>query len=83
MQDVRTGRHVFYSLHAHLVFVTKYRRDGLSEFAIWDLKEILAKVCKDFEAGLIECNGEDDHVHLLIACDRLIQAGEFSNTTES
>lgn len=23
--DIRRGRHVFYHLHAHLVFVTKYR----------------------------------------------------------
>jgi hypothetical protein len=49
-----------------LVFVTKYRRDALSEPALRDLSRIFAKVCKDFEADLIECNGEDDHVHLLI-----------------
>jgi len=64
--DIRKGRHVVYALHAHLVFVTKYRKDALSELAIRDLRAIFAKVCKDFEAELIECNGEDDHVHLLI-----------------
>jgi putative transposase len=53
-------------LHAHLVFVTKYRRDVLSEPAIRDLRHIFAKVCRDFEAELIECDGEDDHVHLLV-----------------
>ena len=63
---IRKGRHVVYALHAHLVFVTKYRKDALSELAIRDLRAIFAKVCKDFEAELIECNGEDDHVHLLI-----------------
>ena len=50
----------------HLVFVTKYRRDVLSELAIRDLCAIFAKVCKDFEAMLVECGGEDDHVHLLV-----------------
>jgi putative transposase len=64
--DIRRGRHVVYDLHAHLVFVTKYRRDALSELAIRDQRTIFTKVCKDFEADLIECNGEDDHVHLLI-----------------
>jgi putative transposase len=49
-----------------LVFVTKYRRDALSALAIGDLSRIYAKVCRDFEAKLIECDGEDDHVHLLI-----------------
>jgi putative transposase len=64
--DYRTGRHVVYMLHVHLVFVTKYRRDVLSEAAIHDLKRIFAKVCHDFEAELVECDGEDDHVHLLV-----------------
>lgn len=30
------------------------------------MKPIFEKVCKDFEAELIECDGESDHVHLLI-----------------
>lgn len=66
MQDYRTGRHCVFALHVHLVFVTKYRRDVLSELAIRDLAAIFAKVCKDFEATLVECSGEDDHVHLLV-----------------
>jgi len=64
--DYRTGRHVLYMLHVHLVFVTKYRCDVLSEPAIRDLQHIFGKVCRDFEAELTECNGEDDHVHLLV-----------------
>lgn len=30
------------------------------------LEKIFAKVCTDFEATLVECNGENDHVHLLV-----------------
>ena len=66
MQDFRTGRHVIFSLHVLLVFVTKYRRNVLSELAMRDLREISAKVCKDFGSELVGCNGEDDHVHLLV-----------------
>ena len=64
--EYRTGRHCVFALHVHLVFITKYRRDVLSELAIGDLRHIFAKVCNDFDAQLIECDGEDDHVHLLI-----------------
>ena len=53
-------------LHVHLVFFTEYRRDVLSDLPIRDLQRIFAKVCTDFEAELIECDGEDDHVHLLV-----------------
>jgi putative transposase len=64
--DVRRGRHVVYALHAHLVFVTKYRCGVLSDLAIRDLSAIFVKVCRDFGAELVECSGEDDHVHLLV-----------------
>jgi putative transposase len=52
MQDVGTGRHVACDLHAHLVFITKYRRRVLSALAIEDPAAILAKVCGDFGGQL-------------------------------
>jgi len=31
-----------------------------------DMREIFASVCRNFEAELVEFDGEDDHVHLLV-----------------
>jgi putative transposase len=53
-------------MHVHLVFVSKYRRHVFDVDAIQRLREIFGKVCIDFEAQLIEMDGEHDHVHLLI-----------------
>ena len=78
--DYRTGRHVIYMLHVHLVFVTKYRRDVLSEPAIRDLRRIFAKVCAGFEAELVECDGEDDHVHLLVHYPPKVQLSKLVNS---
>jgi putative transposase len=64
--EYRRGRSVVSLLHVHLVFVTKYRRGVLSERAIEVIREAAAKVCEDFAAKLVELNGEDDHVHLLV-----------------
>lgn len=64
--DYRRGRSVVYALHVHLVFVTKYRRRVLDEAATDVLRTIFASVCKDFGAELRACDGEDDHVHLLV-----------------
>lgn len=64
--EIRTGRHCVYNLHVHLVFVTKYRRGVFTKEILEDLRKIMASVCKDFEAELIEFDGEDDHVHLLV-----------------
>jgi putative transposase len=64
--DFRTSRHCVFKLHAHLVFVTKYRRGVLTDAAHETLRDILTKVCQDFEAVLVDTHGEDDHVHLLV-----------------
>jgi putative transposase len=44
----------------------KYRRNVLDGDAIQRLKGLFEKVCLDFEAQLVEMNGEAEHVHLLI-----------------
>lgn len=49
-----------------MVFVTKYRRGVLDEAASSLLRDVFAKVCIDFGAELRACDGEDDHVHLLV-----------------
>ena len=64
--DYRHGRSVVYALHVHLVFVTKYRRRVLDEAATATLRPIFARVCEDFGAELRACDGEDDHVHMLV-----------------
>jgi len=64
--DLRHGRHCVFALHAHLVFVTKFRRNVFKSEHLEAMQAILAGVCKDFEAELVDLNGEHDHVHLLI-----------------
>jgi putative transposase len=53
-------------MHVHLVFVTKYRRNVFTKEVLDDLKIFFEKVCLDFESELVEFDGEDDHVHLLV-----------------
>jgi len=64
--DLRKGRSCVFALHAHLVFVTKYRRCVFTKAILANLREIFQSVCKDFEASLVEFEGERDHVHLLV-----------------
>src|ERR1035437_6178416 len=65
-QELRRGRHCVFALHVHLIFVTKYRRKVFDGDAINRLKAHFFRVCGDFEARLVEMNGEADHVHLLV-----------------
>jgi putative transposase len=64
--DIRSGRHCVFKLHVHLVFLTKYRRKVFNASHLNDLKAIFSQVCSDFEAELVEFNGEGEHVHLLV-----------------
>ncbi|AVR78549.1 IS200/IS605 family transposase [Neisseria mucosa] len=64
--DLRCGRHVVFNLHVHLVFVAKYRRKVFTKEILDDMRQIFESVCTDFEAQLVEFDGENDHVHLLV-----------------
>ena len=64
--DIRRGRHCVFLMHVHLVFVTKYRRGVFTREMLDNLRSIFTGVCSDFEAELVEFDGEDDHVHLLV-----------------
>jgi len=65
-EDIRTGRHCVFALHAHLVFVTKFRHKVFTDTHLNRMEEIMRDVCADFETELREFNGENDHVHLLV-----------------
>lgn len=64
--DIRRGRHCVFNMHVHLVFVAKYRRKVFDKAAIDRLRILFAKICTDFEAEMVEMDGERDHVHLLV-----------------
>ncbi len=64
--DIRHGRHCVFKMHVHLVFITKYRRNVFTKSIVEDLRLIFSSVGNDFEAELLECDSEDDHIHLLV-----------------
>lgn len=64
--DYRRGRHCVFAMHVHLVFVLKYRRKAITPRVLGALRDSFEKVCSDFDADLKECDGEEDHVHLLV-----------------
>jgi putative transposase len=53
-------------MHVHLIFVTKYRRKIFDADAIERLTGHFTRVANDFEAKVVQCNGEDNHMHVLV-----------------
>ena len=66
IQELRPGRHCVFAMHVHLIFVTKYRRKVFDGDALAKLGEHFKRVAADFGAKVVEFNGEDNHVHLLV-----------------
>lgn len=60
------GRHSCFSLHLHIVFVTKYRRKIFGEVHAQRLNEIFMELLPQHDAQFIEGNTDQDHYHLLI-----------------
>lgn len=78
--ELRTGRHVVYNLHAHIVFVPKYRKNIFDYDALEKLHRIFRVVCADFESDLKEFNGEKDHVHLLVTYPPKVALSKLVNS---
>lgn len=60
------GSHSVYSIHLHLVLVTKYRRKVITLPMIERMAEIFQNICKKNKSLMLQFDGESDHVHLLI-----------------
>ena len=78
--EIRTGRHCVFNLHVHLVFVTKYRRRVFTKTILERMEDVLRTVCIDFEAELVEFDGEKDHVHVLINYPAKVQISKLVNS---
>lgn len=78
--DYRRGRHVVSALHVHLVFVTAYRPGHFDADAIARLRESFEKVAGEFGARLVACEGEADHVHLLVEYPPMVSISRLVNS---
>ncbi len=65
---ITKGRGYVYSIQYHIVWCTKYRKPVLASQIEDDLKNILNEIAKSNDFEIVECNGDKDHIHLLISC---------------
>ncbi len=62
------GRGYVYSIQYHIVWCTKYRHKIITAEIEKRLLEIIYKIAEDNKFEIIECNTDEDHIHLLINC---------------
>jgi putative transposase len=65
-REFDTASHCVFRLTYHVVWCMKFRRHLLNSAHLSHLATILPETCKSVNCRLVEFNGEDDHVHLLV-----------------
>lgn len=65
------------------MLVTKYRRKALNGEIIIRLKEIITDICLKWDCELIEFNGEEDHIHLLLSAHPTMELSKFINNLKT
>ena len=66
--EITHGRGYVYSIQYHIVWCIKYRKKILTPKIENKLIEILNKIANDNNFQILECNGDLDHIHLLVNC---------------
>jgi putative transposase len=79
----RSHFHAVYNLKYHLVLVTKYRRKCITKEILDRLHEIFKEQCENWSVQLVEFNGEEDHVHLLIDAHPSMDLSKFINSIKT
>ncbi|HGP0330889.1 TPA: IS200/IS605 family transposase [Klebsiella pneumoniae] len=83
VQEINRSRYSAYLLHVHIVFVTKYRRKVFGELHLEKVNQYAGEVCGDFGAVLKECDGEADHVHMLVEYPPTVQLSKLVNSLKA
>jgi putative transposase len=76
----RSASHSVFLLHEHLVFVTKYRKKILRKAHMDTLYLVMEDLCCSLGSSLLECDGEEDHIHLLVSYPPSLSISDLVNT---
>ena len=82
-QQLMTLYHCVYNLHFHLVIVTQYRHKCLTPAMREHLRGTFAALLAKWGGTLVECHGEADHMHLLIALPPTVLLSSFVNNLKT
>ena len=82
-QALNTLYHSVYNIHYHLVLATKYRRRCITPEVAAYLESQYKRLLKSWDCELLECNGEPDHLHLLISANPKMQPSKMVNSLKT
>lgn len=76
-KNFRSGRHVVYDLHAHIVLTPKYRRKVMTPSVHETLEKSISETCLRWDVILEEFNTDNDHAHILVSYPPKVRLSDF------
>ena len=67
MTDYRHGSHTVFSIHLHLVWITKYRKKVLAGEVALRLRDMIREICQLEGVDIIKGHVSKDHIHLFVS----------------
>ena len=81
MESYRHGSHSVFSIHLHLVWITKYRKRAPTGEVAVRVRDVIREQCRRDEVEILRGHVSSNHVHLLVSLppdvtiSRLVQRG--------
>jgi len=67
MVEYRHGSHTVFSIHVHVVWVTKYRKKVLEGAVAHRVRDMIREICQRENVDILKGHVSKDHVHLFMS----------------
>lgn len=81
--DLDTNAHSVFSLHYHLILVTKYRKPVFDDEISNRAKVLFEAIAPSYKIEVLEWNHDQDHVHILFKAQPKTELSKFINAYKS
>ncbi len=73
----RHGSHTVFTIHLHLVWITKYRKKVLVDSVALRLRDMIREICQREGVDIIKGHVSQDHIHLFVSLPPQVTISRF------
>lgn len=81
--NLDTNAHSVFSLHYHLILVTKYRKPVFNDEISERARTLFEAIAPNYKIEVLEWNHDQDHVHILFKAQPKTELSKFINAYKS
>jgi hypothetical protein len=81
--DLDTNAHSVFSLHYHLILVTKYRKPVFDSEISNRARDLFEAIAPSYKIEVLEWNHDQDHIHIFFKAQPKTELSKFINAYKS